>query len=195
LPIPPGISGFTRANLLAWSSFVGSPERRRNTALVPVTIYEEVGGRAFFEALVDRFYAGVETDPILRPMYPDDLDGARQRLSLFLMQFFGGPDDYDKLRGHPRLRMRHMPFPIDTAAREAWLSHMLAALRASDAPDDAREAMARYFDQTSAFLINHGGLSISGSSSDDRGPGLPIGGGSRRLLGRRSETPADGDPC
>jgi hemoglobin len=193
--MPPGISGFTRGNLLAGCRLVGSPGRGRNTAWVPGSIYEEVGGRAFFEALVDRFYVGVESDPILRPMYPDDLVGARERLSLFLMQFFGGPDDYDKLRGHPRLRMRHMEFPIDALARDAWLAHMRAALATSDAPEDARAAMDRYFDQTSAFLINHGGLSIAGSSSDDQGPGLPIGGARRRLLGRRSGTPGGEDPC
>ena len=95
----------------------------------PDGLYERVGGMAFFEALVDRFYVGVEADPVLSPMYPaEDLDGARRRLALFLAQYWGGPTTYSEERGHPRLRMRHARFPINPAAREAWLAHMQAAL-------------------------------------------------------------------
>lgn len=97
----------------------------------PSGLFERVGGLDFFEALVDRFYDGVETDPVLAPMYPaDDLEGARRRLALFLAQYWGGPTTYSEERGHPRLRMRHARFPIDPAARQAWLAHMQAALAA-----------------------------------------------------------------
>ena len=78
-----------------------------------ITVYEAVGGLGFFEALVDRFYAGVADDPVLLPLYPeqDDLTGAKERLALFLAQYWGGPTTYSDNRGHPRLRMRHFPSP------------------------------------------------------------------------------------
>jgi hemoglobin len=89
----------------------------------------EVGGRPTFEKLVRAFYAGVASDPVLRPMYPDeDLEGAIQRLTGFLEQYWGGPGTYSEQRGHPRLRMRHQPFRINPAARDRWLLHMRAAL-------------------------------------------------------------------
>ncbi|HEU4751706.1 MAG TPA: globin, partial [Armatimonadota bacterium] len=81
------------------------------------TIYELAGGDAPFARLVEAFYAGVENDPVLRPMYPEDLSDARERLFLFLTQFFGGPRRYEEQRGHPRLRMRHFPFAIGQAER------------------------------------------------------------------------------
>jgi hemoglobin len=120
----------------------------------PVTVYEFVGGDPPFRALVEAFYRGVETDPLLRPMYPGDLTDAREHLFLFLIQFFGGPDRYDRLRGHPRLRLRHAPFRIGAAERDAWLRHMLAALDASDIPQPARTIMRNYFTSTAQFLVN-----------------------------------------
>ena len=94
------------------------------------TLYERVGGSAFFERLVDRFYDGVASDPELLALYPDaaDLRGPRRRLTLFLIQYWGGPTTYSDERGHPRLRLRHAPFAIDSAARDRWLTHMRAAL-------------------------------------------------------------------
>lgn len=93
------------------------------------TFYDEVGGAPVFAALVSRFYAGVRTDPVLAPLYPqDDWDGAETRLRMFLEQYWGGPTTYSQERGHPRLRMRHAPFAIGTAQRDAWLSHMRAAV-------------------------------------------------------------------
>ncbi|QBI19049.1 globin [Egibacter rhizosphaerae] len=93
------------------------------------TFYERVGGEPTFRAIVDRFYAGVPDDPVLAPLYPsDDLEGARERLTLFLMQYWGGPRTYDEWRGHPRLRMRHAPFAIGEAERDAWLARMRAAM-------------------------------------------------------------------
>ena len=88
-----------------------------------------MGGSPFFATLVHRFYEGVGDDPLLRPMYPPgDLEPAERRLRMFLEQYWGGPGTYSEERGHPRLRMRHQPYVIDDAAREAWLSHMRRAL-------------------------------------------------------------------
>jgi len=93
------------------------------------TPYELMGGAPFFTTLVHRFYEGVGADPALRPMYPEaDLEPAEIRLRMFLEQYWGGPTTYSDERGHPRLRMRHHPYVIDVAARDRWLTHMLAAL-------------------------------------------------------------------
>ena len=93
------------------------------------TFYAEIGGSPTFRRLVERFYAGVREDPILRPMYPaDDWEGAETRLRLFLEQYWGGPTTYSDNRGHPRLRMRHAPFAVDEKARDAWLTHMRDAV-------------------------------------------------------------------
>lgn len=95
------------------------------------SFYEAVGGEPTFRALVAQFYARVAEDPLLRPLYPEDeLEGAQERLTMFLMQYWGGPRTYSEQRGHPRLRMRHAPFSIGEAERDAWLHHMRAALDA-----------------------------------------------------------------
>ena len=105
------------------------------------TFFDAVGGEETFRRLVDAFYAGVAADPVLRALYPeDDLGPAAERLRLFLIQYWGGPTTYSQTRGHPRLRMRHAPFAIGSAARDAWLRHMRAALdvagpRAGPGPD------------------------------------------------------------
>jgi len=89
------------------------------------TFWERVGGRATFERLVREFYRGVAGDPVLHPMYPEeDLEGAIQRLTGFLEQYWGGPTTYSEERGHPRLRMRHQPYAITPEARDRWLAHM-----------------------------------------------------------------------
>lgn len=109
------------------------------------TLYERVGGMPFFEALVDHFYAGVADDPVLRPLYPEsDLQGARRRLALFLVQYWGGPTTYLAERGHPRLRARHSPFVIGSLQRDRWLLHMLAAVDASDAADADKAELHAY---------------------------------------------------
>ncbi|HVE64247.1 MAG TPA: globin [Mycobacteriales bacterium] len=96
---------------------------------LPESFYDAVGGAEVFRDLVHHFYAGVADDPVLRPLYPEeDLADAEDRLRLFLMQYWGGPTTYADTRGHPRLRMRHSPFSIGPAERDAWLRHMLAAL-------------------------------------------------------------------
>jgi hemoglobin len=93
------------------------------------TFYDSVGGHETFVRLVDTFYAGVAADPVLRPMYPEqDLAPAADRLRMFLEQYWGGPTTYSQLRGHPRLRQRHAPFPVDHEARTRWLTHMRASM-------------------------------------------------------------------
>lgn len=120
-----------------------------------MTIFEAAGGEDFFISLVDRFYNSVEEDPLLSPMYPpDDMDGARRRLYLFLIQYFGGPDTYSQERGHPRLRARHMPFAIGQAERDAWMKHMRDSLEAAVAPSEVKEPMLAYFEHVATFMIN-----------------------------------------
>ena len=118
------------------------------------TVFELVGGMKTFDALVDAFYAGIEADPVLRPMYPPQLEDSRRHMALFLAQYFGGPTDYSAERGHPRLRMRHAPFQIGPDERDRWLKHMLAALDGVGVPEPAHTVMANYFASTATFLIN-----------------------------------------
>lgn len=119
-------------------------------------IYERVGSE-WFTRLVDRFYDGVETDPVLRPLYPNDLAPSRRHLALFLAQYFGGPADYNAARGHPRLRMRHAPFTIGAAERDAWLRLMTAAVREGGLQSDDEAEMLSYFTSTAATLVNSDG--------------------------------------
>jgi hemoglobin len=120
------------------------------------TVYDAAGGMPFFEALVDRFYEGVAADPQLLAIYPDpsDLTAARRHLTLFLAQYWGGPTAYDLERGHPRLRMRHVPFAIGPAQRDAWLSHMRAALSAVAPPPQVRERLESYFAMAAEAMRN-----------------------------------------
>jgi hemoglobin len=118
------------------------------------SIYEVVGGDETFQKLVDRFYARVEADAKLRPMFPQDLEPGKRWQRLFLIQFFGGPQYYAEERGHPRLRMRHNPFPISQEARDLWLGHMLTAIDEVGIQEPARTVMRDYFERGSAFMIN-----------------------------------------
>ena len=133
-------------------------------------LFERVDGVAFFERLVDAFYKGVMTDPVLAPLYEvDDLEGARHRLSLFLAQYWGGPSTYNEERGHPRLRMRHSPYSISTVERDRWLVHMIAAIDAEQTErrlgDEDHEAMLAYFVMAADHMINSGGLSMRGDGT------------------------------
>jgi hemoglobin len=124
----------------------------------PTTVFDLVGGAPFFEALVARFYEGVAEDPLLRPLYPEeDLGPAQQRLTGFLIQYWGGPDDYSQARGHPRLRMRHNPYPIGPAAREHWLAHMRAAVDAAEAPGVVKDHLWEYFERAATAMVNRPG--------------------------------------
>jgi hemoglobin len=119
------------------------------------TLYHRAGGTPFFEALVGRFYDGVATDPLLRPIYPEpDLAGATHRLTLFLIQYWGGPTTYDQERGHPRLRMRHAPFAIGAEERDRWLVHMRAAVVEMAPPVDVAAELERYFAMTAEAMRN-----------------------------------------
>jgi hemoglobin len=118
------------------------------------TLYERVGGEPFFASLVDRFYAHVEADPIVRSLYPEDLEPSKRHLMLFLVQYWGGPRTYSDERGHPRLRMRHFPFRIGQLERDAWVRHMRAAVETSDASAGDVEALLSYFETAATSLIN-----------------------------------------
>ncbi|MEO8608981.1 MAG: globin [Chloroflexota bacterium] len=118
------------------------------------SVYEMVGGDPTFQKLVDIFYARVAQDTVLRPLFPDDLEPGKRWQFLFLTQFFGGPARYQQERGHPRLRLRHDPFPIDQLARNHWLEHMLAAIDELGIVDPARAEMREYFERGSTFMIN-----------------------------------------
>lgn len=120
------------------------------------TLYQLVGGDDTFQRLVDSFYRRIEQDKGLRPMFPADLNPGKERQFLFLTQFFGGPSRYNEKRGHPRLRLRHSPFPIDEDARLRWLGHMLAAIDEVGIEEPMRGMMRSYFERASAMLVNRG---------------------------------------
>ena len=120
-----------------------------------MTFYEEVGGAETFERLVHEFYVGVAADPELRALYPEeDLAPAERRLRMFLEQYFGGPNAYSQERGHPRLRMRHAPFPVTLDMRDRWMRHMLAAMDTLDLAEAHAEAMRDYFMRAAHMLVN-----------------------------------------
>ena len=120
-----------------------------------VTVFEAVGGRPFFDALVERFYAGVAEDPVLRPLYPDDLTPSKTHLAGFLAQYWGGGmEQYSAERGHPRLRMRHVPFAIGTSQRDAWYRHMADAVLAADVPSEIEAQLLGYFAMAADAMVN-----------------------------------------
>jgi hemoglobin len=122
---------------------------------VAVSFYEQVGGHETFDGIVSRFYAIVATDPILRPLYPEeDLSGAQERLLMFLEQYWGGPHTYSERRGHPRLRMRHVPFRIGLTEHDAWLSAMDRALDGAGLTGEQRETIWSYFVMAAGSLVN-----------------------------------------
>jgi hemoglobin len=119
------------------------------------SFYEAVGGEETFRRLVRRFYEGVATDPLLRPMYPEaDLAGAEERLRKFLIQYWGGPTTYSQERGHPRLRMRHMPFVIGERERDAWLKHMRDAVDDLDLTEEQENRLWTYLVNAAHSLVN-----------------------------------------
>lgn len=126
--------------------------------LFQVSVHQAVGGDEFFVELVERFYAGVAEDPVMRPMYPDDLTEPKRHLAGFLIQFWGGSQAYSEERGHPRLRMRHVPFRIGPAERDAWFRHMVGALNSlveeRDILPAAETAMRDYFSMSAEAMRN-----------------------------------------
>jgi len=132
----------------------------------PAEMFTRLGGEPFFTALVAGFYARVAVDPVLRPMYPEaDLTAAAERLRLFLMQYWGGPQTYSEQRGHPRLRMRHAPFRIDLVAHNHWLSCMHDALLEQHLPADLAEPVWEYLRMAARAMIN------ANPAFDTAGPG------------------------
>ncbi|MEA9986596.1 MULTISPECIES: globin [Subtercola] len=130
------------------------------TASVPassdgVTFYDQLGGRPTFERLVREFYRGVAGDPVLVAMYPEeDLEGAIQRLTGFLEQYWGGPTTYSQQRGHPRLRMRHNPFKVNPDARDRWLTHMRAAVDSLELPPLQDATLWDYLERAAHAMVN-----------------------------------------
>lgn len=119
------------------------------------SFWAAVGGRPTFETLVRTFYAGVANDPDLLALYPEpDLEGAIQRLTGFLEQYWGGPTTYSEQRGHPRLRMRHAPFTVNPAQRDRWLTHMRAAVDAIELPPLYEAELWAYLERAAFAMVN-----------------------------------------
>ena len=117
-------------------------------------IYQQIGEEGFAR-LVAAFYAQVPTDEVLGPMYPaEDLPGAEERLREFLVGRFGGPQRYMEQRGHPRLRMRHMPFRLDQRARDRWVHLMDQALEVAKLPKESEDLLRGFFHHMATFLMN-----------------------------------------
>jgi hemoglobin len=121
-----------------------------------MSLYERVGGDDFFVRLVDAFYDGVASDEVLLRLYPEqsDLTGARERLRLFLIQYWGGPTTYSDERGHPRLRQRHFPFAIGALERDRWLVHMLAAVEEVSTDEGIRTELTEYMVRAAELMVN-----------------------------------------
>lgn len=117
-------------------------------------VYKQIGGDEPYYRLVEEFYKGVESDPVLRPLYPADLTESKRHLALFLIQRTGGPGTYSQERGHPRMRMRHMPFAIGIVERNAWLVNMEAALQKVAEFAPVRQDLSAFFSSFATFLIN-----------------------------------------
>ena len=134
------------------------------------SLFFRVVGVLFFERLVDAFYVGVAGDEVLTPLYPEypDFTGARHRLTLFLVQYWGGPTTYSDERGHPRLRMRHFPFHVGPVERDHWLQHMTGAIADVCAdpsiPDGIAAELLAYFVPTAEHMRNDTGLPITSAS-------------------------------
>jgi hemoglobin len=123
-----------------------------------LTFYEAVGGHETFKKLVDRFYQGVASDPVLTEMYPEeDLGPAAERLTLFLEQYWGGPTTYSDQRGHPRLRMRHISFKVDEDAKNRWLTHMRVAVTELGLPPAYESMLWDYLERAAWSMQNHAG--------------------------------------
>ena len=131
------------------------PGSEPRSGATPLSFYDEVGGHATFERLVDSFYRGVADDEVLRPMYPEeDLEPAKERLTLFLAQYWGGPTTYSQQRGHPRLRMRHAAFHVNPDARDRWLAHMRTALDELDLPPLHEATLWDYLQRAAFAMVN-----------------------------------------
>ena len=119
------------------------------------SFYEQMGGDKTFATIARVFYERVATDPILKPMYPEsDMDGAEERLRTFLAQYWGGPTTYSENRGHPRLRMRHMPYQVTPEARDAWLRHIMAGVDAAQLEPELDARLRDYLNRAAWSMVN-----------------------------------------
>ena len=131
------------------------------------SLYERMGGRATFARIAQVFYEGVATDPVLRPMYPEqDLGPAEERFRLFLQQYWGGPTTYSENRGHPRLRMRHAPFAVTAQARDHWLAHVMAGVDAVALEPELDAMLRDYLERAAHSMVN---------TADDSSPAMGSG--------------------
>lgn len=117
------------------------------------SIHAALGDEPFWR-IARAFYARVDRDPFLRPMFPPDLAEPIRNQAEFLIQYFGGPQRYSERKGHPRLRMRHMPYSIGLAERNAWMAHMEGALVDAGIPEPHLGQMREYFARTATFMMN-----------------------------------------
>lgn len=142
------------------------------------SFYDEIGGHDTFVRLVDEFYRGVADDEVLRPMYPEEqLEGARQRLTMFLEQYWGGPTTYSEQRGHPRLRMRHMPFHVNPDARDRWLSHMHDGVQSLGLSPLHEATLWDYLQRAAFAMVNTFEPTGIGPVADGRAGGLDVSAG------------------
>lgn len=118
------------------------------------TIYELVGEKQI-RLLTSYFYQAVAKNEALKKLYPEDLAPAEERLALFLIQVFGGPETYSEHRGHPRLRMRHAKWKIDAEMRDHWMNAMLLGLDKLQLDTNVKEAMMSYFVKAANHMVNH----------------------------------------
>lgn len=124
------------------------------------TLYDAVGGDAFFHRLVEGFYTQVKEDDLIGPMYPDqDWDGAQDRLRWFLVQYWGGPRIFQEKRGNPMLRKRHLPFAIGEAEADRWLELMgnsMEQFTDDELPPAHRAQMWNHMQRVAYMMINQG---------------------------------------
>lgn len=116
--------------------------------------YEQIGGAETVARLVDAFYRRVAADPDLKPIFPDDFTEVREKQYRFLTQFFGGPPLYSEVHGHPRLRMRHLPFPITPQRAKAWVACMDGAMEEIGLEEPMRSELFGKLAQTARFMVN-----------------------------------------
>ncbi|WP_282580901.1 globin [Microbacterium aurugineum] len=148
---------------------MAAQEAHRRREYSEVTFYDEVGGHETFRRIVSVFYREVALDPVLKPMYPEeDLGPAEDRLRLFFEQYWGGPTTYGETRGHPRLRMRHMPFHIDPDARDRWLRHMRTAVDEAQLSPLHESTLWDYLERAAYAMVNTFEPSGIGAAAGDR---------------------------
>lgn len=154
-PSPPSANSTADLGVLPGPDGRAVPAEGAADQIDPDSFYAQVGGRPTFQKIVDVFYDQVAEDPDFKAMYPEeDLGPARERLLMFLEQYWGGPRTYQQRRGHPRLRMRHMPFRVDPAARDTWLKYMKVAVEAAQLSPMHQEVMWDYLDRAAHSMVN-----------------------------------------